>query len=62
MFSHIINVPIVDDCISLLLHMTKITMSFDIKLSIGVFKNILNFNPKDCNDPIPNINTLLNYI
>ena len=61
-FSHIVNVASVDDCISLFFHVTKLTISFVIQLSISAFRNILNFNPRNYNYHIPNINTQLNQL
>ena len=62
MFSQISNVPNVDAGVSSFFHMTKLTMSSSIKLSISAFKKIFNFNLKDYNYHIPNINTQSNQL
>ena len=60
-FSQIENAPSVNDGVSLYIHMTKLTMSSAKQISTIAFKNILNFNPKEYNYHIPNINTQSNH-
>ena len=62
MFSHITNVSSVDDDVSFFFQMTKLTMSSTLKLSMSAFKNILDFNSKDYNYQIPNINAQFNHL
>ena len=62
MFSHISDIPSVNDCLFLFFHMNKLTMEYALQLSMRTFKEILNFNPKDDNYHIPNTNTQLSHL
>ena len=62
MFSHIANVPILDDVVSLFFHMTKIIMSSSLHISMSAFNKIFNFNLKDYNYHITNNNTQSNQL
>ena len=42
--------------------MTKLIMSSALQISMSAIKSILNFNPKDYNYHIPDINTQLNHL